>query len=70
MTTEEANSLGPGDRLRVFPDGLTRHGLPAKPDAGTYVSQFESPVHGRLVVVRLDDGGAYGFRTDELERLQ
>ncbi len=67
MTVEEANYLSTGDRLRVSAGGLSRHHLQGKAADGTYVSQFESPKQGRLVVVKLRDGGAFGFRLDELE---
>ena len=66
MTIEEANYLSTGDRLRVNAEGLSRHQLQGTAADGTYVSQFESPNQGRLVVVRLRAGGAFGFRLDEL----
>jgi hypothetical protein len=55
--------------MLVSEDGLTRHGLSSEWTRGTYVSQFESPVHGRMVIVDLDDDGAYGFTLEELELL-
>jgi hypothetical protein len=67
MTVEEANYLGPGDALRVNAEGLHRHGLEGRSAQGSYVSQFESPKNGRLIVVRLPDTRAFGFRLDELE---
>jgi len=70
MTVEEANYLSTGDRLRVTHEGLSRHDLQSRSDEGTYVSQFESPNQGRLVVVRLTNGNAYGFRLDELDTLR
>ncbi len=70
MTVEEANYLSTGDRLRVNADGLSRHQLQGKAADGTYVSQFESPKQGRLVVVSLRAGGAFGFRLDELDVLR
>lgn len=69
MTTEQANYLGSGDRLRVLTDGLARHRVETDNPVGTYVSQFDSPNHGRLVVVQLDDGPTFGFRLDEVELL-
>ncbi len=70
MTVKEANYLSTGDRLRVNADGLSRHQLRGRAADGTYVSQFESPNQGRLVVVRLGKGGAFGFRLDELDVLR
>ena len=70
MTIEEANYLTSGDRLRVSTGGLARHGVESGSGDGTYVSQFESPNQGRLVVVNLQDRGSYGFRLDELELLR
>lgn len=67
MTLKRANRLRSGERLRVSADGLSRHGLPGDPRVGEYVSQFESPVHGRMVIVHLDDRGNHGFRLDEVE---
>lgn len=67
MTVEEANYLGPGDELRISAEGLERHGLEGRGAAGAYVSQFDSPKNGRLVIVRLADQGSYGFRLEELE---
>ena len=67
MTLEEANYLSPGTRLRVLRGGMERHRLEPAESEGIYVSQLESPVHGRLVVVNFTDQGAYGFRLDELE---
>jgi len=67
MTVEEANYLGPGDALRVSIEGLVRHGLEGRSVQGSYVSQFESPKKGRLIIVRLPDTRAYGFCLDELE---
>jgi hypothetical protein len=69
MKLEQANYLGSGDRLRVLPDGLARHDIESENPVGTYVSQFESPKRGRLVVVRLDDGRTFGFQLDEVELL-
>ena len=70
MKNEQANYLGSGDRLRVLATGLERHQLETDNPVGTYVSQFDSPKQGRLVVVRLDDGPTYGFRLDEVELLR
>ncbi len=67
MTVEEANYLGPGDAVRVSVEGLQRHGLEGRSVQGNYVSQFESPKNGRLIIIRLPDTRAYGFRLDELE---
>ena len=69
MNLEQANYLGSGDRLRVLPDGITRHDVETDNPVGTYVSQFESPKRGRLIVVRLDDGPTLGFQLDEVELL-
>jgi hypothetical protein len=69
MKREQANDLGSGDRLRVLPAGLERHAIASAEPVGTYVSQFDSPRHGRLVVVRLDGGETCGFRLDEVELL-
>jgi hypothetical protein len=70
MNLEQANYLTGGTRMLVSADGLIRHGLSSEWTRGTYVSQFESPVHGRMVIVDLDDDGAYGFRLEELELLR
>ena len=67
MTIEEANYLSAGDRLRVSSRGLSRHDAQEASGEGSYVSQFESPGQGRLVVVKLESGGTFGFRLDELE---
>lgn len=69
MKLEQANYLGSGDRLKVLPDGLERHGIVSQAPIGTYVSQFDSPKLGRLVVVRLDGGETRGFALDEVELL-
>jgi hypothetical protein len=69
MKREQANYLGSGDRLRVLPAGLERHALENDNPVGTYVSQFDSPKLGRLVLVRLDSGETRGFRLDEVELL-
>jgi hypothetical protein len=69
MKLEQANYLGAGDRLRVLAPGLERHGLDTPDPVGTYVSQFESPKLGRLVIVRLDSGETFGFPLDEVELL-
>ena len=69
MNLEQANRLGSGDRLRVGTAGLERHGLGGDRKDGTYVSQFESPKNGRMVVVRLEGDAVYGFRLDEVELL-
>lgn len=69
MTLEEANYLGSGARLKVLPEGLERHGIDAQNPVGTYVSQFDSPRHGRMVVVRLDEGETRGFRLAEVDLL-
>jgi hypothetical protein len=69
MNVEQANYLGSGDRVRVLPDGLDRHDVQTDNPVGTYVSQFESPKRGRLVVVRLDNGQTLGFQLDEVELL-
>lgn len=72
LDRRQANLLEGGDRLRVRREGLLRHDLHEETEAleGTYVSQFDSPRHGRLVVVHLPGRGNYGFRLDELERMQ
>ena len=69
MTFEQANYLTSGLRMLVSEDGLARHGLSSEWTRGTYVSQFESPVHGRMVIVNLDDDGAYGFHLGEIDLL-
>ena len=69
MNVEQANYLGSGDRVKVLADGLERHGVETDNPVGTYVSQFESPKRGRLVVVRLDNGQTLGFQLDEVELL-
>ena len=69
MDVEQANYLGSGDRLKILPAGLERHGIHSNNPVGTYISQFESPKNGRLVIVRLDDGNTRGFRLDEVELL-
>ncbi len=69
MNTDQANYLGSGDRLKVLASGLERHGIESDNPVGTYVSQFESPKRGRLVVVRLDGGQTLGFQLDEVELL-
>jgi len=67
MTLEQANYMTSGLRMLVSEDGLARHNLSSGWTRGTYVSQFESPVHGRMVIVNLDDDGAYGFHLGEIE---
>lgn len=67
MNRGQANRIGPGARLRILAGGLERHGLPPDRTRGTYVSQFDSPAHGRMLVVRVDGDGNLGFRLDELE---
>lgn len=69
MKLEQANYLESGDRLEVLPGGLERHHVETDNPVGTYVSQFESPKLGRLVVARLDSGQTFGFRLDEVELL-
>ena len=69
MTLEQANYLTSGLRILVSECGLTRHRLSSEWTRGTYVSQFESPVHGRMVIVNLDDDGAFGFQLEEIELL-
>jgi len=69
MTLEQANFLTSGLRMLVSENGLARHGLSSEWTRGTYVSQFESPVHGRMVIVNLDDDGAFGFRLREIDLL-
>lgn len=69
MNIEQANYLGSGDRLRVLAEGIERHTIATDSPVGTYVSQFDSPKRGRLVVVRLDDGQTLGFQLDEVELL-
>lgn len=69
MNLQQANYLGSGDRLKILPEGLERHGIRPENPVGTYVSQFDSPKLGRLVVVRLDEGETRGFRLDEVELL-
>ena len=69
MNLEQANYLTSGLRMLVSEDGLTRHGLSSEWTRGTYVSQFESPAYGRMIIVNLDDDGAYGFQLGEIELL-
>jgi hypothetical protein len=69
MKLEQANYLGSGDRLEVLAAGLERHGVDTANPVGTYMSQFESPKNGRLIIVRIDNGDTYGFRLDEVELL-
>jgi hypothetical protein len=69
MTLEQANYLTSGLRMLVTDDGLARHGLSSEWTRGTYVSQFDSPVHGRMVIVDLDDDGAFGFHLGEIDLL-
>lgn len=69
MTLEQANYLTSGLRILVSEGGLTRHRLSSESTRGTYVSQFESPVHGRMIIVNLDDDGAFGFQLEEIELL-
>ena len=69
MTLEQANYLTGGLRMLVSEDGLARHGLSSEWTRGTYVSQFESPAHGRMVIVNLDDDGAFGFQLGEIDLL-
>jgi hypothetical protein len=69
MTLEQANYLTSGLRMLVTEDGLARHGLSSEWTRGTYVSQFDSPVHGRMVIVDLDDDGAFGFHLGEIDLL-
>ena len=69
MKLEHANYLGSGDRLEILAAGLERHGIDSAGPVGTYVSQFESPRRGRLIIVRIDDGETYGFQLDEVELL-
>jgi len=66
MTLEQANYLTSGLRMLVSENGLARHGLSSEWTRGTYVSQFESPSHGRMVIVNLDDDGAFGFHLGEI----
>ena len=69
MNVEQANYLGSGDRVKVLAEGLERHHVATDNPVGTYVSQFDSPKRGRLVVIRLDDGQTLGFQLDEVELL-
>jgi len=69
MTLEQANYLTSGLRMLVSENGLARHGLSSEWTRGTYVSQFESPSHGRMVIVNLDDDGAFGFHLGEIDVL-
>ena len=46
---------------------MSRHELEGDEAEGCYVAQFESPIHGRMVVVNLGDRCNYGFTLDELE---
>ena len=69
MTLEQANYLTSGLRMLVSENGLARHGLSSEWTRGTYVSQFESPSHGRMVIVNLDDDGAFGFHLGEIDLL-
>ena len=69
MTLEQANYLGSGARLKILPAGLERHDIETSNPVGTYVSQFESPKRGRLLVVRLDSGAMRGFQLEEVELL-
>jgi len=65
-----ANLLRSGTRLKVLRPGMVRHDLEGESAEGRYVSQFDSPVHGRMVVVHLPGRGNYGFRLDELQRVE
>ena len=67
MNREQANGLQHGVHFRIQPEGLARHGLERESATGSYVSQFESPVHGRMIVVLLPGGDRYGFTLAELE---
>lgn len=67
MTVREANYLTGGARLRVLKAGLERHGLESEDREGNYISQFESPAHGRMIIVDLSGDGAFGFALEELE---
>jgi hypothetical protein len=69
MKLEQANYLGSGDRLEILAAGLERHGIDTEAAVGTYVSQFESPKRGRLIIVRIDNAETYGFQLDEVELL-
>ena len=69
MKLEQANYLGSGDRLKILAEGLQRHRVDTDNPVGTYVSQFESPKLGRLVIVHIDNDETYGFRLDEVELL-
>lgn len=69
MKLEQANYLGSGDRLEILAAGLERQGIRSANPVGTYVSQFESPQRGRLIIVRIDNAETYGFQLDEVELL-
>ena len=69
MNNQQANYLGSGARLKISSEGLERHGIDTDNPVGTYVSQFESPKMGRLVIVHLDNGENYGFQLGEIELL-
>lgn len=70
LALPDANLLRSGTRLKVLRRGMVRQDLEGESAEGRYVSQFDSPVHGRLVVVHLPGRGNYGFRLDELERVE
>lgn len=69
MKLQQANYLGSGDRLEILAAGLERHDIGTADAVGAYVSQFESPKRGRLIIVRVDNGEAYGFQLDEVKLL-
>ncbi len=69
MKLEQANYLGSGDRLEILAAGRERQDIDTANPVGTYVSQFESPKRGRLIIVRIDNGKTYGFQLDEVELL-
>ena len=69
MKLAQANYLGSGDRLEILAAGLERHDIDTTNPVGTYVSQFESPKRGRLIIVRIDNDETWGFQLDEVELL-
>lgn len=70
LVLADANLLRSGTLLKVLRPGMVRQDLEGESAEGTYVSQFDSPTHGRMVVVHLPGRGNFGFRLDELRRVE
>lgn len=70
LSLADANVLRSGTRLKVQRGGMMRQDLEGESAEGRYVSQFESPVHGRMIVVHLPGRGNFGFRLDELRQVE